>query len=101
MPARDASSSEATTHCVLRLDHIFNAFPMPHANISVLRVSTSDFEQIVACTPSDQRRPTFMQAPVECAAELPVGVGVIGFSTGHVREVRIEWSEITAKEEPR
>lgn len=64
------------------------------AGIAVLRVSASDYEQFARLNPSDRRRPMFMQAPVECVTELPVGVGMISFTTGHVREVRIEWSEM-------
>lgn len=85
-------SMRTADRSLLRLDHIFSTWPVPNANISTLRVSTSDFEQFVERTPSDQRRPTFMRAPVECATELPVGVGVIAFDTGHTRQVRIEWS---------
>lgn len=87
------ASMEPVQRRLLRLDHIFNAWPVWNANIAMLRVSTSDFEQFATRTP-DQRRPMFMRAPVECVKELPIGAGVISFTTGHVRYVRIEWSEM-------
>lgn len=85
---------DAREQRVLRLDHILNAWPVSGANLAVLRVSTSDYERFALQLGADARRPVFMQAPVECAPELPAGAGVAGFSTGHVTYVRIEWSEL-------
>jgi len=77
----------------LRIDHIFSNWPASGSNLSVLRVSTSDYEVFNKGLRPDQRRPIFMRAPVECAPELTAGNGVAAFDSGHIVHVRIEWVE--------
>ena len=78
---------------VLRLDHIFAGWPTA-ANLSVLRVSTPDFELFAEQCRGKFRRPLFMRAPVEHAPELRPGRGVAGFDSGETRYIQIEWSEL-------
>ena len=79
---------------VLRLDHLLGVWPAWNAKLAILRVSTPDYQHFAERLSPEMRRPMFMVAPVECAPELPEGVAVAGFDTGHVTYFRIEWSEL-------
>jgi hypothetical protein len=79
---------------VLHLNRVLDAWPSPEEQLAVVRVSPADFAQLTAAARLDARRPTFMGAPVECAPDLPLGFAVLGFESGEVRAVRVEWSKL-------
>lgn len=75
-----------------RIDRLFAIWPTAEANAARFRVSPADYARFASAAAGDARRELLLCAPVECTEQLPEGVGLVAFDTGHVCSFAVEWA---------